>query len=428
MTIKKPDLDNRIYENITLRNDLQAILISDPEAQKAACALDVHVGHLLDPQVHGLAHFCEHLLFMGTEKFPIENEYSQFLSSHGGSSNAFTSGSNTNYYFDINSDFLTGALDRFAQFFISPLFLEDCTDRELKAVDSEHKKNIHSDNWRIHQLEKDTSNPNHPFNNFGTGNIETLRDIPLRDGLDIRKILLDFHERYYSANIMKLVVIGKESIEELKQIVTNLFSPVVNKKTVIPTFAGSPLTPNELQKVIYVRPVKQTKIIKLIFPFPDDFLHFRTHPCGYASHLIGHEGAGSILSFLKKSGLANNLSAGASGSTGTGFDFFRITIELTTLGLEQYQSVVTYVFEYIKMIQSYDTLEWVFHESLAINSLDFRFKEKQHPASYCSNVAGNMHLFPAEHVLSGPYLADLFDPVLIKESLNLLRPDNFRLY
>lgn len=44
-----------------------------------------------DPQeIPGLAHFCEHMLFLGTEKFPDENGYSSFLSKNGGSSNAAT--------------------------------------------------------------------------------------------------------------------------------------------------------------------------------------------------------------------------------------------------------------------------------------------------------------------------------------------------
>lgn len=70
-------------------------------------------GSLSDPaNISGLAHFCEHMLFLGTQKYPKENEYSQFLSEHAGSSNAFTSGEHTNYYFDVSHEHLQGALDR----------------------------------------------------------------------------------------------------------------------------------------------------------------------------------------------------------------------------------------------------------------------------------------------------------------------------
>ena len=60
----------------------------------------------------------------------------------------------TNYYFDVSKDFLEGGLDRFAQFFINPLFNEGSTDRELQAVDSEHAKNLQNDAWRSFQLSK----------------------------------------------------------------------------------------------------------------------------------------------------------------------------------------------------------------------------------------------------------------------------------
>ena len=76
---------------------VQVLLVSDETTDKSAAALDVHIGHMSDPvNLPGLAHFCEHMLFLGTEKFPDENEYSKFLSQHGGSFNAFTSSDHTN--------------------------------------------------------------------------------------------------------------------------------------------------------------------------------------------------------------------------------------------------------------------------------------------------------------------------------------------
>ena len=73
---------------------------------------------------------------MGSEKYPGENEYNEYLSNHNGESNAHTGTDHTNYYFEVGPEFLEGALDKFAQFFISPLFDPNCTDREILAVDS----------------------------------------------------------------------------------------------------------------------------------------------------------------------------------------------------------------------------------------------------------------------------------------------------
>ncbi|GMF83043.1 unnamed protein product [[Candida] boidinii] len=184
--IEKPDIDNREYKLIELPNKLQCLLISDPITDKSAAALDVNVGSFNDPDdIPGLAHFLEHLLFMGTEKFPSENEYSSYLSKNSGSSNAFTAAQHTNYYFEVANDAMEGALDRFSQFFISPLFDKNCKDREINAVDPENKKNLQSDLWRLYQLSKSLTNPVHPYCKFSTGNKVTLGDEPIKRNVDI---------------------------------------------------------------------------------------------------------------------------------------------------------------------------------------------------------------------------------------------------
>jgi hypothetical protein len=58
---------------------------------------------------------------------------------------------------------------RFAQFFISPLISADGVEREVKAVDSEHGKNLNVDAWRLHQLAKATANQDHAWSHFFTG-------------------------------------------------------------------------------------------------------------------------------------------------------------------------------------------------------------------------------------------------------------------
>lgn len=149
------------------------------------------------------------MLFLGTEKYPNENDYAKFLSEHGGGSNAATFPDHTNYYFDVVPDQLRNALDRFSQFFLSPLFTEQMTERELNAVNSEHEKNVSSDVWRMDQLDKHTAHTGHPYRKFGTGNKDTLDVIPKQKGINVRDELLKFHGKWYSANIMSLAILGK---------------------------------------------------------------------------------------------------------------------------------------------------------------------------------------------------------------------------
>lgn len=185
--------DTREYTAIQLNNNLRVLLISDPTTDLSAAAMDVSVGSFSDT-VPGLAHFCEHMLFYGSKKYPKEDEYSEFLTQHGGYDNAYTSTENTNYFFRVNSDSLHEALDRFAQFFIAPILAQDGVNREMNAINAEHLKNLQSDNWRQWQLLKSVSNPDHPFHNFNTGDLQTL------NRSDILSKLKAFYSTHYSAN------------------------------------------------------------------------------------------------------------------------------------------------------------------------------------------------------------------------------------
>ena len=194
-TVDKSAMDHRTYQVLCLENQLRVLLISDPNTSISAAAMDVAVGSFSDPpEVQGLAHFCEHMLFLGTQKYPKEDDYSNFLSTHGGYDNAFTSTQETNYYFSVQADYLEQALDRFAQFFISPLFTPGAVNKEAHAVNAEHEKNLQSDSWRLWQLLKHVSNPSHPFSRFATGNLETLNNP------DILTYLHKYYTSHYSAN------------------------------------------------------------------------------------------------------------------------------------------------------------------------------------------------------------------------------------
>lgn len=97
---------------------------------------------------------------------------------------------------------------------VSQGIMHACTSTHTHARTCiEHKKNLQSDCWRIAQVEKTLSNPKHPWRHFETGNLETLMDAPKRRGQDVRQELLKFHETFYSANIMKLCVLGKGRLE-----------------------------------------------------------------------------------------------------------------------------------------------------------------------------------------------------------------------
>ncbi|KAI4131369.1 MAG: hypothetical protein LQ338_001254 [Usnochroma carphineum] len=439
--LEKPALDDRSYRVIRLPNNLEALLVHDPETDKASASVNVNVGSFSDADdMPGMAHAVEHLLFMGTEKYPVENDYNQYLSAHSGYSNAYTSATETNYFFEVaassfqgstegpTASSLYGALDRFAQFFIAPLFLSSTLDRELKAVDSENKKNLQSDGWRLSQLRKSLSSPKHPYHHFSTGNLQTLRDEPRERGVDIRDEFIQFHQKHYSANRMKLVVLGREKLDELETWVGDLFAGVVNKDLPRNRWDGTqPYSEKELLTQVFAKPVMDTRLLDIYFPYQDEEEMYETQPSRYLSHLIGHEGPGSILAYIKAKGWANGLSAGVA-PVCPGSAFFTISIKLTEDGLKHYQEVVKVVFQYISLIKEEKPQQWIVDEVRGMTEVDFKFREKTPATSFTSRLSSIMqHPLPREWLLSGTSVIRKFDSQALTQALSFIRPDNYRL-
>ena len=184
-----PRYPQRQYRRFLLPNQMKVMLISDPTLQRGAASLTVAVGSMSDPSGRsGLAHFLEHMLFLGPEKYPDEGSYQEFVSTHDGFSNAYTANDRTNYHFEVDPDYFEEGLDRFSQFFLAPLFNPELVEREMKAIDSEHSKNIPNDFRRIFQVKRKAFEKGHPARHFATGTLKTLAGVS-------RKELVYFYQK-----------------------------------------------------------------------------------------------------------------------------------------------------------------------------------------------------------------------------------------
>lgn len=394
----------------------------------SAAALQVSVGSFSDGEIDGLAHFCEHMCFLGTEKFPDESSFSVFLNEHGGNSNAYTASEATNYHFDIVSEQLKGAFERFSSFFTCPLFTESATGRELNAVDSEHAKNLQNDSWRSHQLDQATSNNSHVFNHFGTGDSRTLRDEPAAKGVNVRQKLLDFHAAHYSASRMTLAVLGKESVDTLIEWTKEFFSEIKNNNSSAPFFPGHPYD-GKTGLYHHSVPIKDFRSLSVTWAVPEQQTDWQTKAENYLSHLIGHEGPGSLLSMLKAYGLAEGLSAGSSMDDSNAASF-NVKIDLSELGLSRANDVLACVYAYLGVLQAHGPQKWVWDEQAIQAASSFRFISKYHPVSYVTQLAENLSkpnvLTKPETLLTGPSLFWEFNADKITTLLARFTPENSR--
>ena len=416
--------DSREYRHIRLENQLDVLLISDPSTDKAAASLDVNIGSYQNPADRaGLVHFLEHMLFLGTEKYPDPGEYQSFISEHGGSHNAGTGLENTNYFFDIDEAHLESALDRFAQFFSAPNFDAKYVDRERNAVESEYRLKIKDDGRRMQDVLQEQVNPRHPLAKFTVGNLETLADL---EGRPVRDELLTIYKKYYSANIMKLVVLGSESLDDLQAMVVPRFAIVENTAVEIAAHSAPMFEPQRLPMKISAIPLQNSRELSLSFPLPKMLPHWQKKPANYLGALIGHEGAGSLLDILKKRGWAESLGAGVA-LEDRGGAMFSVNISLTPEGLEYQQQIVEMFFAWIALIRDQGIESWRYDERAQLSEIAFRFQEKQNPINYVSALASMMQLYPVADVLQANFVMSDFDADLLADVSALLTPDNLLL-
>lgn len=364
--IQKSPNDKCQYSTFTIPdNNLRVFMIEDQIAKECCVAMSVGIGYAHDT-LPGIAHFLEHMLFMGTTSYPNEEYFTEYITKNGGYTNAYTSHLHTCYYYTISPAKIEESLKVFSSFFIDPLLKKSCVDRELSAVDSEHTKNINEDGWRHEHVCTLASHSDHANKKFGTGNNTTLR-VP-----DVDIIVREFYETHYSAELMTLVVLTP-SISLTEQYIRDSFKHVpVRQITKNPSerLTGQILDTPKLFKVI---PIKNKNKIIMLFNVPSFQTTPKSNPNDFMSHIIGHEGEHTLQNVLMERGMIVSL---ASGVESTYNDYSIFKIELTLTPTADPQSCIMAVFSYINLIAEAD-LSQQYAEYCEIMKLNYRYTTKQ---------------------------------------------------
>jgi len=205
-----PKNEIRKFKLGKLTNKIKFALSEDDKIDKTYISFVIKAGSFFDPKEYqGLAHFLEHMIFLGSSKYPKENYFDKKLKQYGGWSNAYTDTFETVYYFCVQSNNIEEILDIFTMLMIDPLFDLNSVNREINAINSEHMKNINNDGWRIYQIIKNISDKNSQINKFSTGNLQTLK----KD--NVRNEMIKFYKKYYVSENMTLSIISPLCINKL---------------------------------------------------------------------------------------------------------------------------------------------------------------------------------------------------------------------
>ncbi|KPA74604.1 phosphoglycan beta 13 galactosyltransferase 5 (SCG5) [Leptomonas pyrrhocoris] len=392
------------YSGYVLSSGVRCVIVQDPNAIMPAAAISIHAGQLNDPkELPGLAHFCEHMLFMGTEKFPAEDEFDSFVTKSSGHANAFTADTNTVYYFRVSDGGLEGALERFVEFFAAPSFNPSAVSREVNAVHSEDEMNHHNDYWRLDEVIRGFYSPKHPRSRYGNGNHTTLRDEPQEKGLDVRQALKAFHDRYYLAEGATIVVVSTRSPEEVLRLIEGPLNRM--KCGAVPPFsflgAEEKLFSNAaLGSWTNLRTVRKMRELRLMWTVRSPSSKWRSTPSAYVSHLLGHECDTSVLGVLKKRNWATSMVAGPH-RVDDDFELLDVSFTLTLSGFQHTLEVVDLLYHGIGQAIAEGVNEEVYTQMKAEERLFFESSDVGAAEDHCATLAENANATDLEHCWIG---------------------------
>lgn len=412
-SIQKSKADNNQYFFKTLRNGLKVLLVSNPEFTKSSCALTVKKGTYSNPEEFpGLAHFVEHMLFMGSQKYPDINEFEKFLSMHNGYTNAYTDNENTAYYCDIESKQLPELASMFLQFFVSPLFDETAVEKEICAVNSEYLNEQNSTFFRFQALVEQFMADDAIEARFACGNEETLRKENIVE--EARR----FWRTEYSSNLMSLVICGNHSIKKLEK-VADYFEEIQNLgdchaiSAVNSNYYLQLFKPDSYSKVVQFKPLDNNKELKIVVTLPGLRNEYKKNALSYISFLFGKKEKGSIYSMLKQEGLAFDIK----------FEFLyyerftivKIDVGLTNRGFDEYKTILNMISGFLKNMKA----NQVEYERLArIEKEEFEFEQTKTPIEITESLCSNLLFFPPENVLNWYCTFDDFDASFIDDCID----------
>eukprot|EP00933_Yihiella_yeosuensis_P067568 TRINITY_DN7246_c0_g1_i1.p1 TRINITY_DN7246_c0_g1~~TRINITY_DN7246_c0_g1_i1.p1 ORF type:complete len:1041 (+),score=210.54 TRINITY_DN7246_c0_g1_i1:127-3249(+) len=435
--IRKSKSDARRYEYNEFPSGLKVMVIQDESMEKVAFANAVQVGSWEDPSdFPGLAHFCEHMVFMNSKKYPEENLADKILTSNGGYTNAWTSTGKTVYSGIVTEHAFEQAFDVWSRFFIDPSFLRNSTGREINAVNAEWELN--KDPTRLPDIAlRDIANPKSPVRKFVTGNKEYLKTRPNDEGKSTIEALKKFFEKHYCAPRMHLVIMGKADPEELFSMAHRSFDALEEARNkekcqkVRPQYFDIPAYSKKLGNLgKSIKLYADTPYLQLHFPLMPLNLgdRYKTLPETYVQIVFGEMGRGSLNERLRAERLIYSMEHYIDSTlAGTNLALY---FELTEKGIENMESIVAYVVAYVKVMRQ-DGIEEAFLKKIKQHmQVVFDYAEQQEePEMIVENVASSLAT-PAvkpEDALTNRKVWDKIDLNEINKLMDDIRTDNMNI-
>lgn len=264
----------------------------------------VDVGAFSQPRDYqGLAHFLEHMLFMGSTKYPLENSFDKHLTKYGGSNNAMTDSEITVYYFEVPEQHLDSSMEHLVAQLKEPLLLEDSMTREREAVESEYQLVVNNDEVRRYQLMQSMATENFPHSSFTWGNLKSLKE-DVESEKELNRNLREFYQHHYSAHRMFCCIQSPLPLDDLQELALKHLHDIRNNNLKGLDFSlynyREAFKKEFYEEVFFVKPIADINVLELCWVMPPTLEFYKCKPEDFLSHLLGYEGEGSLCAYLRK--------------------------------------------------------------------------------------------------------------------------------
>ena len=382
--IDLPINDKREIRGITLNNGINVVLISDHESNTSSCSVGINGGYLQDT-FEGTAHFLEHLLFMGSAKFPEQNTYHSYVQISGGIDNAFTGDNTTCYFLELESEFLEKGIEMLSWFFREPLLDMQHINSEREIINSEHQKNILSDIWIMDDIFKKFIIKS-KYSNFGTGNSESLKDITKED-------IMKFYDRYYTTDNLYVCIVDTLDIKTMISKYLKHFEDIPEKKYVndIERFTKDNIK-TITENLIVFNSVSQYNFLNFyIIVNCNEKNQHEYQTVNLISSIIGSEYVNSLSYFLKENNIANYVK--------TNVDYYYdyeaiigINISLIDNNKDNFNKICVYINSLLNKMSEIDENEFknIYNNYRKINLLQTLYGNRGSSSDISNDIVDNL--------------------------------------
>ncbi|MBD9600995.1 pyrroloquinoline quinone biosynthesis protein PqqF [Pseudomonas sp. PDM10] len=295
-----PALNHPHPHTETLANGLRVTLRHAPDLKRSAAALRVAAGsHDVPLAWPGLAHFLEHLLFLGTERFPASQALMAYVQGHGGQVNARTSERTTDYFFELPPQSFAGGLERLSDMLAHPRMNPDDQRREREVLHAEFVAWSRDTTAQQQFALFDGLSAAHPLRAFHAGNRYSL-PVPQPE---FQHALQGFYQRFYQTGQMTLSLTGPQSLDELRAMAQRFSAAIPVGEKVLQQAPTSLMDSSD--KSYQQAGARRLDLLFAFEALPDS----SPEALAFLCHWLNAAKPGGLLAELRERGLADSLKA-----------------------------------------------------------------------------------------------------------------------